>query len=150
MTQGAADIKSIEFIDGNKTATENAGAVADFVALAKQTLEAVVEDVRVSDRLLESPACLVAPEFGLDLRLQQILASHGQAPGGMKPVLEINPSHPLVIALESQARASDRSLFEDAVWLLFDEARLMDGEAPQDAAAFAARLTRVLGKALGG
>ncbi len=149
VTQGAADIKSIDFIDGNKTATENAGAVADFVALAKQTLEAVVEDVRVSDRLLESPACLVAPEFGLDLRLQQILASHGQAPDGMKPVLEINPSHSLVIALESQARASDKSLFEDAVWLLFDEARLMDGEAPQDAAAFAARLTRVLGKALG-
>jgi molecular chaperone HtpG len=67
----------------------------------------------------------------------------------MKPVLEINPSHPLVIALEAQAKASDRSLFEDAVWLLFDEAKLMDGEAPQDAVAFATRLTRILGKALG-
>jgi len=51
--------------------------------------------------------------------------------------------------MESQAKASDKSLFEDAVWLLFDEAKLMDGEAPQDAAAFAARLTRMLGKALG-
>jgi molecular chaperone HtpG len=149
VTQGATDIRSIDFIDGKKATTEDAGAVADFVALAKQTLESVVEDVRVSDRLLESPACLVAPEFGLDLRLQQILASHGQTPGGIKPVLEINPSHPLVIALESQAKASDKCLFEDAVWLLFDEARLMDGEAPQDAAAFAARLTRILGKALG-
>ncbi|MGO9390345.1 molecular chaperone HtpG [Rhodoblastus sp.] len=148
VTQGAADINSIDFIDGNRAATDS-GSVADFVALAKQTLEAVVEDVRVSDRLSESPACLVAPEFGLDLRLQQILASHGQDSGGMKPVLEVNPSHPLVIALESQAKASDKNLFEDAVWLLFDEARLMDGEAPQDAAAFAARLTRVLGKALG-
>jgi molecular chaperone HtpG len=148
-TQGAADIKSIDLLDGAKAPVENAGAVADFVALAKQTLEAVVEDVRVSDRLSESPACLVAPEFGPDLRLQQILASHGQSPGAMKPVLEINPSHPLVIALEAQAKKSDRSLFEDAVWLLFDEARLMDGEAPQDAAAFATRLTRILGKALG-
>jgi molecular chaperone HtpG len=148
-TQGAADIKSIDLVDGNKAPAENAGAVADFVAVAKQTLEAVVEDVRVSDRLSESPACLVAPEFGPDLRLQQILASHGQATGAMKPVLEINPRHPLVIALESQAKASDRSLFDDAVWLLFDEARLMDGEAPQDSAAFAARLTRMMGKALG-
>jgi molecular chaperone HtpG len=148
-TQGAADIKSIDLIDGAKTAAEIPGSVVDFVALAKQTLEAVVEDVRVSDRLLESPACLVAPEFGPDLRLQQILASHGQAPVAIKPVLEINPSHPLVIALEAQSRSGDRSLFEDAVWLLFDEARLMDGEAPQDAAAFAVRLTRILGKALG-
>jgi molecular chaperone HtpG len=148
-TQGSADIKSIDLIDGAKAPEENAGAVADFVALAKQTLEAVVEDVRVSDRLSESPACLVAPEYGPDLRLQQILASHGQAPGAIKPVLEINPSHPLVLALEAQAKAGDRTLFEDAVWLLFDEARLMDGEAPQDAAAFATRLTRILGKALG-
>jgi molecular chaperone HtpG len=148
-TQGAADIKSIDLIDGAKAPEENAGAVADFVALAKQTLEAVVEDVRVSDRLSESPACLVAPEYGPDLRLQQILASHGQTPGAIKPVLEINPSHPLVLALEARAKAGDRSLFEDAVWLLFDEARLLDGEAPQDAAAFASRLTRILGKALG-
>ena len=149
VTQGAADIKSVDLLDGKKEPAENAGAVAVFVALAKQTLEAVVEDVRVSDRLSESPACLVAPEFGLDLRLQQILASHGQASSAAKAVLEINPSHPLVLALESQAKASDKSLFEDAVWLLYDEARLMDGEAPQDAAAFAARLTRVLGRAVG-
>jgi molecular chaperone HtpG len=112
-------------------------------------LESVVEDVRVSDRLSESPACLVAPEFGPDLRLQQILSSHGQALGEMKPVLEINPSHPLVIALESQASGNDTKLFEDAVWLLYDEAKLVDGEAPHDAVAFAARLTRILGKALG-
>ncbi len=77
----------------------------------------------MSDRLSESPACLVAPEFGPDLRLQQILSSHGQAASGLKPVLEINPSHPLVIALEKQAASGDKSLFEDAVWLLFDEAR---------------------------
>ena len=147
-TQGAADINSIERVEGKEAAPENAGDVAAFVALAKQTLETVVEDVRVSDRLSESPACLVAPEFGPDLRLQQILASHGQAPGGLKPVLEINPSHALVVALESMARSGDKNLFEDAVWLLFDEARLMDGEAPHDAPAFASRLTRILSKAL--
>lgn len=151
VTQGAADIKSIEFVEGegNKSATENAGSVAQFIARAKLTLETVVEDVRVSDRLSESPACLVAPEFGPDLRLQQILSSHGQALGEMKPVLEINPTHPLVIALESQAGGSNAIMFEDAVWLLYDEAKLVDGDAPHDAAAFAARLTRILAKALG-
>lgn len=149
VTQGAADIKSIDLLDGAKATTEADGAAAAFVVLAKKTLEAVVEDVRVSERLSESPACLVAPEFGPDLRLQQILSSHGQEAPVLKPVLEINPSHPLVIALEKQSQSEDKALFNDAVWLLFDEARLMDGGSPQDAAAFASRLTRILGKALG-
>jgi len=149
VTQGATDINSIELLEGKKSPLDNAGAVSGFISRAKETLESVVDDVRVSDRLSESPACLVAQEFGLDLRLQQILASHGQAPSGSKPVLEINPNHPLVLALEARANESDRGLFEDAVWLLLDEARLMDGEAPQDTTAFAARLTRILGKAVG-
>lgn len=149
VTQGAADIKAIDLLDDSKKTPENAGAVTDFVALAKATLESVVEDVRVSERLSESAACLIAPEFGPDLRLQQILAAHGQSPVEMKPVLEVNPAHPLVIALESLAKSNDKSLFDDAVWLIFDEARLLDGAPPKDAAAFAARLTRILGKALG-
>jgi molecular chaperone HtpG len=149
VTQGAADIKLIDLLDGAKKTEEADGAAAAFVVLAKKTLEDVVEDVRVSERLSESPACLVAPEFGPDLRLQQILSSHGQDAPGLKPVLEINPSHPLVVALEKQAQSGDKALFDDAVWLLFDEARLLDGGAPQDAAAFANRLTRILGKALG-
>ncbi|MCW2314820.1 molecular chaperone HtpG [Rhodoblastus acidophilus] len=147
ITQGSADIKDIEVTDETQKKDENPEASAKFVAAAKGVLESVVEDVRVSDRLSTSPACLIAPEFGLDLRLQQILASHGQAPDKAKPVLEINPAHPLVKALE--ARTGDQALFEDAVWLLFDEARLMDGEQPHDSSAFAARLIRVLGKAAG-
>ncbi|MBB4197386.1 molecular chaperone HtpG [Rhodoblastus sphagnicola] len=147
ITQGAADIKNIDVVDESEKKDENPAGSAKFVAAAKSVLENVVEDVRVSDRLSTSPACLIAPEFGLDLRLQQILASHGQAPEKAKPVLEINPNHPLVVALED--KTGDTALFEDAVWLLFDEARLMDGEAPHDSSAFAARLIRVLGKAAG-
>jgi molecular chaperone HtpG len=147
ITQGSADIKNIDLVDETQKKDENPAASAKFVAAAKGVLEKVVEDVRVSDRLSESPACLIAPDFGLDLRLQQILASAGQAPEKAKPVLEINPTHPLVVALEE--KTGDTALFEDAVWLLFDEARVMDGEAPHDAAAFAARLIRVLGKAAG-
>lgn len=147
ITQGAADIKNIDLVDDSQKKDENPAATAKFVAAAKGVLESVVEDVRVSDRLSESPACLIAPEFGLDLRLQQILASAGQAPEKAKPVLEINPTHPLVVALED--KTGDTALFEDAVWLLFDEARLMDGEQPHDSSAFAARLIRVLGKAAG-
>jgi molecular chaperone HtpG len=65
-----------------------------------------------------------------------------------RPVLEINPAHPLVAALAQRfAAGSDRALIEDAAWLIHDEARVADGDAPIDAAAFAARLTRVLTRA---
>jgi molecular chaperone HtpG len=148
-TQGATDIKAVDLLDKATQPEPSAGALLDFIAHAKETLASVVEDVRISDRLSESAACLVAPEFGPDLRLQQILAAHGQSSIEMKPILEVNPAHPLLVALEKLSGGKAPELFEDAVWLIFDEARLLDGALPKDASAFAARLTRVLGKALG-
>ncbi len=148
-TQGASDIKAVDLLDKTTKPEEAAAALPDFIARAKEALASVVEDVRISDRLSQSAACLVAPEFGPDLRLQQILAAHGQSSIEMKPVLEVNPAHPLLVALEKLSKGSAPELFEDAVWLIFDEARLLDGALPKDAAAFAARLTRILSKALG-
>lgn len=149
ISQGASDIKDIPLGEG-KTApsAETTPQQASLFALMKQTLDGEVEDVRASDRLSESPACLVAQDRGLDLRLERMLAEHGQLGGkGSKPILEINPSHPLIGALASHVEAADKAAFEDIVWLLFDEARLVEGEKPVDAASFSARLTRVLTKA---
>jgi molecular chaperone HtpG len=65
-----------------------------------------------------------------------------------KPVLEINPSHPLVAALAGHfAKGEDRALVEDAAWLIHDEARVADGEPPSDPALFIERLTRVMTRA---
>ena len=149
ISQGAADIKDIPLEEGKETPSADATpAQASLFALMKQTLGDEVEDVRASDRLSESPACLVAQDRGLDLRLERMLAEHGQLGGkGSKPVLEVNPSHPLIGALARHVEAADKAAFEDIVWLLFDEARLMEGEKPADAQGFAARLTRVLTKA---
>ncbi len=153
VTQGAADIKAIPLAEGAEAArSDDVGPkVATLLAFMKQTLAEAVEDVRASDRLSESPACLIAPEFGPDRRLERILSHHGKlGSGGTKPVLEVNPNHPLVIALgEKLAAQNQRAMVEDAAWLLFDEARIMDGEMPSDAPAFAARLRRVLEKAAG-
>ena len=153
ISQGAADIKDIALEEGKEQADAEAGAhQASLYALMKQTLEGEVEDVRASDRLSESPACLVAQDRGLDLRLERMLAEHGQLGGkSTKPVLEVNPSHPLIAALQAQlggndVEAADKSGFADIVWLLLDEARLMEGEKPADAPGFSARLTRVLTK----
>jgi molecular chaperone HtpG len=148
VTQGAADIKSIPLQKeegAEKPADEPpAAGLATLFVLMKQTLGETVEDVRASDRLSESPACLVASDHGPDRRLERLLAEHGQLGASTKPVLEVNPAHPLVLALAALVGAPDKQKVEDIIWLLFDEARLVEGEKPADASNFAARLTRVL------
>jgi len=76
-----------------------------------------------------------------------MLAASGRLGAASKPVLEVNPGHPLIRALAARIGAPDKEKTEDIIWLLFDEARVMEGEKP--AAAFAARLTRVLLGAVG-
>ncbi len=149
VTQGAADIKSIALEDGAQAPAEtpSSAALATLFAAIKQVLDEAVADVRASDRLSESVACLVAADQGLDRRLERMLAEHGQLGTASKPILEINPTHPLVATLAPLVSHSNKEAFADMIWLIFDEARLMDGEKPADAASFAARLTRVLLKA---
>jgi len=148
VTQGAADIKSIPLKEkpeaGAAGAEPPAAGLATLYALMKQVLGEAVEHVRASDRLSASPACLVASDRGPDRRLERMLAETGRLGPASKPVLEINPAHPLIRALAARIGAPDKGKFEDIVWLLFDEARLMEGEKPADAPHFAARLTRIL------
>jgi molecular chaperone HtpG len=150
VSQGAADIASIPLKEGAETPPgPPSAALATLFAVMKQELDEVASDVRASDRLSESPACLVAGDHGLDRRLERMLAEHGQLKNGSKPVLEINPKHPLIAALAAKLGHGDKEALNDAIWLIFDEARLMDGEKLADAAGFAARLTRILLKAVG-
>ncbi|MCI0598985.1 MAG: molecular chaperone HtpG, partial [Beijerinckiaceae bacterium] len=150
VTQGAADIKSVPLKEEPAVDAEPpAPALATLYALMKQVLGDSVEDVRSSDRLSSSPACLVASDRGPDRRLERLLAESGRLSLASKPVLEINPAHPLIRALAAQISSPDKEKVEDIIWLLFDEARLMEGEQPADASHFAARLTRVLLNAAG-
>ncbi len=150
VTQGAADIKTIPLVEGGKATGDAPSAeVATLFAYFKQTLGDAIGEVRASDRLTESVACLVAPEFGPDRQLEKMLASHGRLNDRAKPILEVNAAHPLVAALAKRYREdADKSLIDDAAWLVFDEARLMEGEPLADAQAFAGRLRRVMEKAL--
>ncbi len=149
-SQGAADIKLIPLSEGATAPAEASAEVATLIAYFKQTLEGEIADARASDRLTDSVACLVAPEFGPDRQLERMLAAHGRVSERVKPVLEVNATHPLTNALAKRFReGGDKALVEDAAWLLLDEARLVDGETLKDAPAFAARLRRVMEKALG-
>ena len=150
VTQGAADLASIARTDAkDETQAEAAPAVKIFVAFVKSTLGDAVSDVRVSDRLTDSAVCLVAPDSGPDRALEKILASAGRLPTAGKPILEVNPRHALVTALAALGE-NERAFKEDAAHLLFDEARVLDGERPADARSFSDRLARVLERGLGG
>ena len=151
VSQGAADIKAIPTLTGDKPPEEVDSATAALLAYLKQTLGGEVADTRVSDRLTDSAACLVAPEFAPDRHLERLLSAHGKLDERTKPILEINPRHPIVVSLGHRLKdKADKSLLDDAAWLLVDEARLLEGDAPRDAVAFAARLGRLMQKALAG
>ncbi len=150
ITQGATDLSAIETTKpAEKPTPENEAQFATFLAFAKQTLSEVAEDVRTSDKLSESPACLVASDKAMDRRLERLLAEHGRLPEASKPILELNPGHALVKQIaEKLTNQTDKAPIEDAIWLLFDEAKLVDGDKPADLQAFRQRLFRVMSRML--
>ena len=111
ISQGAADIKSIALVEGASAPAEAPAEVATWIAHVKQILEGEIADARASDRLTDSVACLVAPEFGPDRQLEKMLAAHGRVAERIKPVLEVNAGHPLAAALAKRfAAGADRAL----------------------------------------
>jgi molecular chaperone HtpG len=148
VTQGAAEVALIPYLDAAQTAPPAvAQAVKDLLAFLKSTLGDAVAEVRASDRLTDSPVCLVAPDKGPDRALERLLAGAGRLTSASKPVLEVNPQHELIVALAALGEP-DRAFKEDAAHLLYDEARLLDGDRPSDARAFSDRLARVLKRGL--
>ena len=110
--------------------------------MLKKTLGDRVKDVRASVRLADSPSCIVSDEEEPSLKMQQMMRAMGQKDiPALKPTLEINPDHEIVKKLLAR---SDDAVAQDAAWLLFDQALLMEGVAIPDPAAFVQRLNRVL------
>jgi len=137
VTQGAADLSKLKApdLDGEAADTEA------LVAALKQALGELVSDVRTTDRLVES-AVVLAASAGPDLQMQRLLKRAGRASFGPAPVLEINPRHKLVAGLVARL-AAGQTVGEEA-HLLFDLARLQDGDLPKDPASFARRVEAAL------
>ncbi|TVP89905.1 MAG: molecular chaperone HtpG [Thioalkalivibrio sp.] len=108
-----------------------------------KTLGDRVETVRASQRLVESPACIVLGEHEMALYLQELMKQAGQQALGSKPVLEVNPTHPLVQRL----KAAEGAEFDDLATLLFEQALLTEGGQLDDPSGFVSRLNRLLLKA---
>jgi len=101
-----------------------------------------VKDVRASVRLADSPSCIVSDEEEPSLQMQQMLRAMGEKNiPSPKPTLEINPGHEIVKKLLARP---DDAIAEDAAWMLFDQALLMEGVPLEDPAGFVKRLNRVL------
>ena len=148
VTQGAVDLASIAPADAKpEPAAEVDGSMKDLLGFFKEALGEAVSEVRSSERLTDSAVCLVASDLGPDRQLEKLLAGSGRLPPAAKPVLEINTRHDIITALAGLGDA-DRAFKEDAVHLLFDEARVLEGERPADSRLFRDRLGRVLKQGL--
>jgi len=118
------------------------------LAAVKAALGERVTDVRASQRLADSPACLVAAMHGPDLEIERLLARQSRGVGA-KPILELNLRHALVKAIAGAHKDSREADVNDLSALLFEQAQILDGEVPDDPAAFAARLNRLVIRGLG-
>jgi molecular chaperone HtpG len=148
VTQGAPDLAKIPLLDAKETPSPAVSpAVTGFLAFVKAALGDAVSDVRASERLTDSAVCLVAGEGGVDRSLEKLLAGSGRPLSVTKPVLEINPRHSLVVAL-AELGDNETAFKADAAHLLFDEARVLDGDRPSDARAFSDRLARLIDRSL--
>jgi molecular chaperone HtpG len=139
LSQGDIDFGLIPLLDDKAKDEQPSGPdEAATIAAIKDMLGDRVSDVRASQRLTTSASCLVAGGTGRDQQLERLLAQQNKG-AGVKPVLEINMRHPLVTAI---ADAGD--IAADISWLLLEQAQILDGELPEDTAAFASRLNRLV------
>ena len=143
ITQGDLDLGGLES-EEDKQAVEKANEEnSDLIAKIKTLLADKVEDVKVSGRLDESPACVVSNDGGMSLQMARMMKAAGQPVPEMKPVFEINAEHKLVQQLSNEMPEED---FKDWVELLFDQAVLSDSGQLDDPGAFTNRLNRLLMK----
>jgi molecular chaperone HtpG len=148
VTQGSADLALIPLLDPNQASSAEADKkVTDFIAFIKEALGEAVSDVRPSDRLTDSAACLVASEVGPDRQLEKLLVGAGRLKTGAKPILEVNSHHDIVRAVAG-LDDGDREFKSDVAHFLLDEARVLEGERPADAKQFCDRLARLMRRGL--
>ncbi|AVR97645.1 molecular chaperone HtpG [Pseudoduganella armeniaca] len=142
VAKGGLDLGKLEDEAEKKEHEETENQYKDLVAKMKETLGEKAKDVRVTFRLTDSPACLVADEHELSGNLLRMLKAAGQNAPESKPILEINPNHPLVTRLKYE-NAEDGK-FADWTHILFDQALLAEGGTLTDPAAFVKRVNEML------
>ena len=138
VAKGAVDLGTLQDEAEKKAAEDAAETFKPTLAKLKEALKDKAEDVRVTTRLVDSPACLVVQDHGMSTQLARMLKQAGQKAPEVKPVLEVNADHPLVKKLDGSVH------FHDLAHILFDQALLAEGGMPDDPAAYVKRVNALL------
>jgi molecular chaperone HtpG len=138
VAKGAVDLGKLQDEAEKKAAEEAAEAFKPVLQKLKAALKDKAQDVRVTSRLVDSPACLVVTDDGMSMQLARMLKQAGQKVPEVKPVLEVNAGHALVKKLDGSAH------FDDLAHILFDQALLAEGGLPEDPAAYVKRVNALL------
>ena len=171
VAKGSLDLSKVKDLPSDtdtksdeKARKEDQRAAKPAVEKAAKVLGEKVKEVRLSERLTDYACCLVSDEHDVSGHLERLLKASGQKAPERRPILELNPSHPIVKALVAESEAGGGQIlgadgaqvtdgltetFSDLVWLLHDQALLAEGGQPEDPAAFVGRLNRFLLKGLG-
>ncbi|AWI52525.1 molecular chaperone HtpG [Aquabacterium olei] len=138
VTKGAIDLGKLQDEEEKKKAEEAAESLKPLLERLKTALGERAKDVRVTTRLVDSPACLVTEEGDMSAHLARLLKQAGQTAPEVRPVLEVNPEHALVKKLEASEH------FDDLAHILFDQALLAEGGQLEDPAAYVRRVNSLL------
>ena len=139
VAKGGLDLGALEDEGERKEGDDEATELRTLLGKIKDSLGARVKEVRVTRRLTESPACLVADEHGVSGNLARMLKAAGQSVPDSKPILEINPKHPVVLRLKAEDKR-----FDDWVAVLLDQAILAEGGQLDDPTTFVKRVNQLL------
>ena len=141
VSRGEVDLSKLEDEQEKEEKQKAEEGAKDLVERFKQVLSEKVKDVRTTTRLTTSPACLVVDQYGIDPSLKRLLESAGQKLPNDKPILEINPQHPIIMRLKDVA---DEKRFTDWAYILFDQSVLSIGEKLDNPTDFVNRLNDLL------
>lgn len=142
ITKGSADLSK------DKPA-EATGDLEKLIQRLKESLANEVQDVKLSERLVDSAVCLVAPESEIDMHMQRILKKSQGYEAAHRPILEINDKHPLIQKLQTMASNDlQKETLHETALLLLDQARIIEGEPLKDPAGFARRMSKAMEKGL--
>ena len=142
-----ADLKLDASPEAKQSEEAAAGAIKPLIERVKSVLGSRVREVRSSSRLKDSPACLVVPPGAMNPAMERLLRANGRDVPPSARVLELNPTHPLMEAIQARAAAGDESL-DEWIELLYDQALLTEGSTPDDPHRFAQRMTDLMQRAL--
>ena len=141
VAKGQLDLGELEEPESKEAQQKFAEEHQSLLERVTKALGETVKEVRISKRLTESPACLVVGDYDMSANLQRVLKQMGQDAPATKPILEVNPTHPLVEKMDQEA---DEDVFADLAKILFDQATLSEGGQLDDPSAFVQRLNKLI------